>query len=1000
MAMLLLCWPVASAAARVPSDASAPYVVVTTAGRSIDSPLDALAEARDSVAAQAADRLVQSLGVRPGHRYRWAVEGFAAHLTPAQVAFLRADPQVRAVVPDIPISGEDDTGPGSESGGVRTTGLTSQVVPSGVRRVNGDDSPIADIDGRDERVDVDVAILDSGIADHPDLAIAGGHDCTSPYPDAWRDRYGHGTHVAGIVGAIDDGKGVVGVAPGARLWAIKVLGDNDEGSLSTFLCGLDWVVAQRDPTAPSRPLIEVANMSLSSLLARRDDRDCGGPSGDVIHQAICASVADGTVYAVAAGNQGYDASYRLPAAYDEVITVSALADYDGRPGGLADQSDYCPFYSYDRDDTYADFSNSGVDVDLIAPGKCILSTYTGKRWAWMSGTSMATPTVAGAAALYVSQHPGVRPGQVRMALRHVANLQWATSTDPDGDPDPLLDVATFDDAPVFRIVVDPVSGRLARGGFIETQLEVQRVNGHDAAVSLSIRDVPTGVTATLREGAGGGRAVVLRAADDAPTGTFQLTVQGTDGEIVRTEPLTVTLTGGATTVFSSPDGPPPVIGRSADVVVAWSESGSGTVTARTIARHTALPAEPGTCTGAAWVVDEAARPVSEVDPDGSPSGGWSFTDSGFATDGCYRWVVALTDGEGRIGRWSSGAVIVDGTAPPAPNVVATGERVWQRDANDTVWVRQGSGTLRLEALGRDVAGGTVSTRFGPLQTPDGWTYSPGSVAGDPASRSLSWGPAAADTSLEIRSTDAMGAEGAARRVELRIDGSAPDSPKWTTPASGTLRRTSGDAEVSWGGATDTGAGLASEQLVQRQRGPVVSTGTCSGVVFQDDGAARLLARHARETGLASGYCYRWRLTARDRVGNLGATTTSGKVLIDQRAPVGDFTFPEEGSFVTRAKTSLSIRWTQSDGGGSGDLERAVERERARAVQPDRCTGLRWRLDGGTSTAASPHKSTGLREGYCYRWRLVLIDGAGNFTTVISGTVQIRATSGLVARRIL
>lgn len=995
-----MCWPISSVAAGLPVDAVAPYVVLTSAGRAIERPADALAEARDSAAAHAADRLVRTLGVRPAHRYTSAVEGFAARLTPAQAALVRTDPGVRAVVPDVPVSGEEVGRPGSEATGVRTTVLTSQVVPSGVRRVNGDDSPIADIDGRDERVDVDVAILDSGIADHPDLAIAGGHDCTSPYPDAWRDRYGHGTHVAGIVGAKDDADGVVGIAPGARLWAIKVLGDNDEGSLSTFLCGLDWVVGQRDPGSPSRPLIEVVNMSLSSLLSTRDDRACGAPTGDVIHQAICASVADGTAYAVAAGNQGYDASLRLPAAYDEVMTVSALADYDGRPGGSADQSDYCPFYSYDRDDTYADFSNSGVDVDLIAPGKCILSTYTGKRWAWMSGTSMATPTVAGAAALYISEHPGVRPGQVRMALRHVAGFDWATSTDPDGDPDPLLDVQTFYDAPVFRLIASPVPGRLARGGFIEAAVEVERLNGHDAPVSLSVANLPTGVTATVREGAGDAVVVALRAAEDAPTGTFQASVEGADGELVRTAPLTVTLTAGPTTVFSSPDGPPAVVGRSTEVAVAWSESGSGTVTARTVARQTAVPVGPGTCTGAPWESDGPARPVSEVDPDGSPSTGWSFTDGGFAADGCYRWVVALTDGEDRIARWSSAGVIVDGTAPAAPDVAATGERVSQRAPNGTVWVRQGSGTLRLEASGRDAAGGVVSSWFGTLRSTAGWTHSPGTVNGDPAARILSWGAGATDTSLDVTSTDARGAEGAPRRVELRIDGTAPASPRWTTPAAGTLTHASGDVELSWGAATDTGAGLASEQLVHRQRGTVLTKGSCSGVSFQDDGPARLLARHAEEVGLASDSCYRWRLTARDRVGNLGATTTSGKVLIDQRAPVGDFTFPEEGSVATRAKTSLSIRWTQRDGGGSGGLERAVERERALAVQPDSCRGLRWRLDGGTSTGPSPLRSSGLQDDYCYRWRLVLIDRAGNSTTVISGAVLIRATSGLVARRIL
>ena len=96
-----------------------------------------------------------------------------------------------------------------------------------------------------------MAIIDTGIAPHPDLSIAGGHNCTSKDPDVWRDRYGHGTHVAGIVGALDNKIGVVGMAPGARLWAIKVFGDAGRGYLSWYVCGIDWMMSLRDPRTPA-----------------------------------------------------------------------------------------------------------------------------------------------------------------------------------------------------------------------------------------------------------------------------------------------------------------------------------------------------------------------------------------------------------------------------------------------------------------------------------------------------------------------------------------------------------------------------------------------------------------------------------------------------------------------------------------------------------------------------------------------------------------------------
>jgi subtilisin family serine protease len=179
--------------------------------------------------------------------------------------------------------------------------------------------------------------------------------------------------------------------------------------------------------------IEVANMSLGSSGSKPSRSGCS--TGDPLHDAICRSVSAGVTYTVAAGNSSTNARRVVPAAYDEVITVSALADFNGKPGGGAAAT--C---RSDIDDTFANFSNYGSSIDLIAPGVCIYSTYTGDGYKTLSGTSMASPHVAGAAALYKATHPTASPLQVKSALRSAANFNWNNVDDPDGTKEPLLNV--------------------------------------------------------------------------------------------------------------------------------------------------------------------------------------------------------------------------------------------------------------------------------------------------------------------------------------------------------------------------------------------------------------------------------------------------------------------------------------------------------------------------------------------------------------------------------
>lgn len=368
----------------------------------------------DGVAARAvAAAHTERFGLDLGHVYTSALKGYSATMPSSVATVLEKLPTVAWVQRDGAVS------------------TTAQSTPSGINRANADASPTAAINGSDERVDVDVAVIDTGVdLDHTDLNVnrAGARNCSLLSLSA-NDGNGHGTHVAGTIGALDNGAGVVGMAPGARIWPVKVLSDLGTGFNSDVICGIDYVAA-------NAASIEVANMSLGG--SGTDGGSCGATSGDAMHAAICEAVSAGVTFVVAAGNDAADAAGFTPAAYDEVITVSALADFNGLPGGGAAAT--C---RDDVDDTFASFSNHGSDVDIIAPGVCITSTWNDGTYNTISGTSMASPHVAGGAALYAAKNPDATPVQVKAALQNAGSLDWDNSDDLDSTKERLLDVSVF-----------------------------------------------------------------------------------------------------------------------------------------------------------------------------------------------------------------------------------------------------------------------------------------------------------------------------------------------------------------------------------------------------------------------------------------------------------------------------------------------------------------------------------------------------------------------------
>ena len=225
--------------------------------------------------------------------------------------------------------------------------------------------------------DIKIAIIDSGIANHDDLRIAGGVS-TVNYTSSYSDDSGHGTHVAGIIGGLNNNYGIKGIAFQSDLYAVKALNQKGEAFISDIIEGINWSIENK---------MDIINMSIGTQ-----------QESSAFQSAIDQAYESGLLLVAAAGNDGTPSGLEdtvdFPARYSSVIGVAAVDRYSNR----------------------ADFSSTGKSVEISAPGVRVLSTYLGEQYGYLSGTSMAAPFVTGQLALLKEAYPHLSNKELRQVL--------------------------------------------------------------------------------------------------------------------------------------------------------------------------------------------------------------------------------------------------------------------------------------------------------------------------------------------------------------------------------------------------------------------------------------------------------------------------------------------------------------------------------------------------------------------------------------------------------